>query len=233
MLKKSLFVILTTLLFTSCVNTKGTFVAKENLVFKKKKIFSSRTKDVHVSAGKYKATLKFKTKKKLKLILNGVDNKIIFNIPKGTLLPSNNGTLNLTAGQTKQPYDLFGDVHTEYSSSGQQSSYESCTWTTYRRECRRVCENKADEREPRDRRDTRRDHRRDGNPNGDRRNCRRVCEDVAYTHYGHRNVVYHYNYQDMSLAVELLKPASNQLVANFKGVHHSSTRVVDHSSICR
>ncbi len=225
MLKTPLFILTTLLLLTSCVNTKGTFLAHEGLVFKKKKLFSSRLKDVPVSAGSYQATFKFKTKKKLKLILNGEDKKIVFEIPDGTRLPSHNGTLNLTAEQTGQPYDLFGEIQTEFSRSGQHSDIESCSWTTYRRECRRVCTDKADEREPRDRDDIRRD-RRD-------RNCRRVCEDVPVTHYGHRRVVYHYEYENKQLFVELLKPASNQMVASFKGTDHSSTRVVDHSSVCR
>lgn len=233
MLKTPLFVVTALLLFTSCVNTKGTFIANENLIFKKKKLFSSRLKDVPVKVGQYQATLKFKTKKKLKLYLNDKDSKITFEIPKGTKLPAHNGTLNLTAEQTGQPYDLFGEVQTDFSRSGQRSETESCTWTTYRRECHRVCEDK--DREPRDRDDIRRDRRRDGDRDGRRRNrtCRRVCEDVPVTHYGHRRVVYHYEYEDKKLFVELMKPASNQMVASFSGSHHSSNRVVDHSSICR
>ena len=226
MMKTPLFILTTLLFLTSCVNTKGTFIAHEGLVFKKKKLFSSRLKDVHVGAGSYEATLKFKTKKKLSLILNGEDKKIVFEIPDGTRLPSNNGTLNLTAEQTGQPYDLFGEIQTDFSRSGQHSDYESCSWTTYRRECRQICENKDEEREPRDRDDIRRDRRRDAN-------CRRVCEDVPVTHYGHRNVVYHYEYEYKKLFVELMKPASNQMVASFKGTHNSSTRVVEHSGICR
>lgn len=234
MLKTPLFVITTLLLLTSCVNTKGTFVAEEDLLFKRKKLFSGRLKDVPVRAGNYKATLKFKTKKKLKLILNGEDKKIVFKIPEGTRLPSHNGVLNLTASQTGQPYDLYGEVQTDFSRSGQRSERESCSWTTYRRECHRVCEDK-DDREPRDRDDIRRDRRRDGDRDGRRRNrnCRRVCEDVPVTHYGYRRVVYHYEYEDKKLFVELMKPASNQMVAAFSGSHHSSNRVVDHSGICR
>jgi hypothetical protein len=75
MLKTPLFVITTLLLQTSCVNTKGTLVAEEDLVFKRKKLFSGRLKDVPVHARNYKSTLKFKTKIELSITVVSVDNQ--------------------------------------------------------------------------------------------------------------------------------------------------------------
>ena len=114
----SLFMIF--LLAVSCRDLAGKMDIYEDLVFKKK------GNDIHVYEGNYNAKIKFSSKRKIKLKIDG--KKITFRIPKGSSIPKENGNLYLTPEQTRQPYGLYGQVESKNDYSHKKEGYESCSW---------------------------------------------------------------------------------------------------------
>jgi len=118
---KKLLVILSALSFmVSCEQIDGNLQVLENISLKARKGFKS------ISAGEYKAEIKLKSKRKLRLEVNG--NKFTFKIPRKVKIPTNNGTIKLTSSQVKQPYGINGSVQTEVERTATRYDWEQCSY---------------------------------------------------------------------------------------------------------
>ena len=158
--------------------------------------------NVHLSPGQYDSTLKFKSKKELRLEIQNNNNDITFNIPRGTTLPETRGNINLSAEQTGQPYDLSGSVDTQYDRSGPYTNLESCTYVVRQQVCQR-------------------------NPQGER-----VCHYENVTVYGRRQVQFHYEYELKSFIANFLVPDQNTNIGQFHGSYRDSRTVYDYYGPC-
>lgn len=195
---KSIFLLTAILSLTSCVNLKGVLTTHQTMSFKTKK------KTIHVSQGAHKATIKFKSKKKLQLVLTkGRNKKINFTIPGNVTIPRSNGEIFLTAAQTGQSYDLHGEIDTEYRSGPSQVSVESCSITRRVKECVR-------------------------NDQG-----QRECRMIERTIEGRKRTRYHMDYQDKDLFVTFNVPNSAAIAAKFHGTQHTSNKVIERVGPCR
>lgn len=132
-MRKVLSLVVLPFLFIACDDLKGDFEALQNLEFKNRK-----GETVEVATGNYDAVIKFNSKKKMTLQLEQGEDKIKaeFRIPKGVEFP-NNDTIELTAKQVEQNYDVtISDVN-NVSISDIRRDFESCTVRVPVRRCRR------------------------------------------------------------------------------------------------
>lgn len=137
---KFLFISLIGLLFfTSCETLTGDFTSLGDVVLK-----DSKGKSVVISEGVYlESKVKLKSKKKLKLIVDGKTYE--FKIPKGARIPTDNGSIELTSDQVGQAYDVSGNINTEVNHGNVERSREACDWQEPYSVCtvdsngRRVC----------------------------------------------------------------------------------------------
>lgn len=199
-MKKSLVLVSSLLLLTSCVEkVKGRFETLENLTLKAGK------KEVTVTEGTYRATLGFKTKKKLTLKLS-VDGdagmKITFKLPKGQRISNYNGDFKIPASATGQNYAVHGHVDTKTETSRLYEGVESCTEYERIRKCRRN-------------RDT----------------GERICEDITIAREGKRYYTYFYETDDRIFELDLVNAEGNK-VAFFDGNRRDTRTVRLHSTSC-
>jgi hypothetical protein len=198
-MNKSLALVASVLLLTSCVTkVKGKFDVLENISLKTKK---SR---VTVTEGTYRATLGFKTKKKLiiKLDLNGESGKkITFKLPKGTRISDYQGDFAIPATATGQDYGIKGHVDTKTETSSLYEGVETCYNSEVIRKCRR-------------------------NDQGER-----VCTNVSISVEGRRYYTYFYETDDRIFELDLLNSNGNK-VAMFDGNKRDTRTVRLHSTRC-
>jgi hypothetical protein len=216
-LMKSLICIFCVLLFTACINPKGTFTVSNDMTFRGPKYLFGYGKDLKISEGEYKASLYFQSKKRMILkVKTGTGEKgfteIGFNIPKDVQYPKYSGEILLTSSQTNQYYDIQGLVDTNISESDIFHGTESCTYTIYERVCERVCKT---------------------NKEG-KKKCRKVCEDIPVTYNGSQEVSYHYTYTDKEFTLNVLSPGNDSFepIGTFFGTQHDSDKVYDYKSEC-
>lgn len=102
--------------------------------------FNIKKKTTTVPAGKWAATLKFPSKKEVRLeITNPLEKKttqVSFKVPKGAPLPQENGEFELDSTLSGQPYNVKGSINTEYVDSEEKWDWERCTYNVRRQECR-------------------------------------------------------------------------------------------------
>ncbi|OUR99793.1 hypothetical protein A9Q84_01835 [Halobacteriovorax marinus] len=209
---KSLVILSMALAFVSCNDLDGTFKAKKDLVFKtKKSIFSSKMVKVKVPAGEHKASIKFSSKTKMKIDIKGVDKKIKIKLPKELSINNRNDEFFVAGEDVKQQYDFEGKIKTTYDRSSSHRGTESCTYTTYIRECEKVCRT---------------------NENG-RTRCRRRCESVPVTNHGYQDVEYYYSTRETNLKLKVVDPSTSANLAVFKGYDSDTSKVVTWSGSCR
>jgi hypothetical protein len=209
---KNLVILCMAVAFVSCNDLDGTFKAKQNLVFKtKKSIFSSKMVKVKVPAGEHKAKIKFSSKTKMKIDIDGVDNKIKVKLPKELSINDRNDEFFLAGEEIKQIYDFSGKIKTKYDQSGTHTGTESCTYTTYVKECEKVCHT---------------------NDQG-RTRCRRKCERVPQTNYGYQRVEFHYSTRETTLKLKVLDPSTSESLAQFRGYDSDTDKVITWSGTCR
>lgn len=209
---KNLVILSMALAFVSCNDLDGTFKAKKNLVFKtKKSIFSKKMIDVKVPAGNHSAKIKFSSKTKMKIKIDGVDKKIKVKLPKELSINNRNDEFFLAGEEIKQKYDFSGKIKTTYDHSDTHRGTESCTYTTYIRECEKVCHT---------------------NENG-RTRCERTCQRVPVTNHGYQDVEYYYSTRETNLKLKVVDPSTSENLAVFKGYDSDTSKIQTWSSSCR
>ncbi len=213
---KAVLSILLILTASSCLKLKGSFKAKEDLVFIHTTIFGNK-KEKKVPAGTYQTSFKLQSENLIRLTFkkeNNENSKLVkIQLPEGTHIPRNNGQIILPASETGQKYDLEGAIDTEQSTSGIYHGTESCTYTRYERHCRRVC------------------RQTDDSSSNDRR-CRRKCEYIDVTYYGYQSVSYRYRYTDKRLTLEILQPSTGQSLADYNGTYHRTQKIYEYRGLC-
>lgn len=199
-MKKSLLLIAGTLLFTGCVEkVGGRMDVTEDLKLNLKK------DTVTIKEGTYRATLGFKTKKKLTLKLKtegDAGKKITFDLPKGTILSSRNGDFSLSPAQTGQPYTVNGRVDTVTTTSDLYDGVETCYETITRRRC-----------------------------TTDRQTGERVCHTDSTSVEGRRYYTYFYETDDKVFELDLLN-ADGAKAAFFDGNKRNTRTIRLNSSQC-
>jgi hypothetical protein len=165
----------------------------------------TRGGDEQIAVGEYNAELKFKSKKKLILSFKEGEEtkKYTFRIPKGTEIPTRNGSIALSASDVKQPYDLAGTVATAVTRSEQRSGNETCTYRERYTRCT------VDQ-------------------NG-RRQCYTDYRDVR----GWRFVRYHVRTDTRTLSINLTTPGQRFQSAQFAGGDVEKFRIYEYTGICR
>lgn len=133
MLRQILVGALCTLALVACGKTiDGLLTNTEALTFNvKDKAFS-------LPVGQWETAIKFasKTEVRLDITVPGQKNTVVaFKVLKSNPLPQENGTFELLAQDSGQPYDVSGSVATTHVDSQEQWQQEGCTYQTYRTEC--------------------------------------------------------------------------------------------------
>lgn len=254
---KKLFPILAVgFLVVSCDAIKGNLRVNEELTLKAKKtgLFSSGTKEIKVPVAVYEAKLNptSKTNINLEIEVGGKDQKIPFNMPKGTTIPEVEGRVDILGGDSGQPYDLQANVRTDVSKSNFDQSEscishyrpeQRCITTPASRSCRlipahEVCEDVR----------VRPDRNRDGRPDREieiRRECRVVpareecivrpavtnCHIENVPVYGSHIVNYERTTSVKHIDVDMI--AAGKTVATFNHSNTSSFSTRIGSSICQ
>lgn len=171
MLRKLSLGLVCALAIAACSNTiNGVLVANQTLTFNAKKA-------APLAPGKYEAALKA-SKKEVKLSIDVPGQKkateVSFKVPKSVSLPQENGSFELLAEQSGQPYDVKGTVKTVHVDGQEKWDWESCTYQAQRQECY---------------------YGHNGHPQ---------CYIVTYTVHGTRNVRYFVRNTTQSMDVNLL-----------------------------
>lgn len=204
-----LMALLSALVLTSCMPTKGSFTANKSIKVVHTTAFGNE-KEKTIPAGNYSARFKVTIGKKVKIKLEGNEDVTVkIKLPDGQGLPSHYGDFLIAGKDSGQFFDIQGTRDTQTTSSDITNTTESCSYNTYRTECRRRCRV----------------------IDGERR-CRRVCEDVTVTHYGYKDVSYHYEYTDNSIAFSLLDSVSGEEVGSYSGNKSDSRKVYDYVGPC-
>jgi hypothetical protein len=109
-------------LSASCVKVQGNLKVDEHVLYNK----NGRSKVL--LAGDYKANVTIK-KEELKLKLKGnlENHRLTLKFPKGTVLPSTNGEISVSAQDLKQPFALAGNVKTDVTRSELVTTTERCS----------------------------------------------------------------------------------------------------------
>lgn len=192
---------------TGCINFKGSFTAHEKVKLTHSTVFGNN-KVKTIPAGTYETTFKFSSKDKVKLTFKtaGDDIEVKIKIPEGTNLPSDNGTFKILASRSGQQNNVEGFVNTVRNRSELTRTRESCSYTTYRRECRVVCSGQN--------------------------NCRKVCNDYPVTRYGYQDVEYRYNYTDRTLKLQVVAPNSGEILGEYLGEDKDVEKVYTYRGMC-
>jgi hypothetical protein len=201
MLRKVSLAVLCLFAVVACDKTiDGVLTNSENLTFKIK------NKPVTISAGKWASTIRFASKKEVKLEIEVPNEKkpvaISFKVPKSTPLPQENGEFELLAVQSGQPYDVKGSVNTTYVDSEEKWGWEGCTYQARRHECY---------------------YDYYGRP---------YCRWVYYNVHGQRDVRYYVRQATQNITFHFLT-STGSAAGTFNGVKRSSERVYTYTGICR
>ncbi len=126
------WILLTTLFtLTSCDQISGILSTKEEISFQ-----NTKGKSVTLEALKdYKAAVKIKNKKLIRLKFDEMKDEVEFKIPNESKIPDN-GAFKFSAAEVGQAVDVSGDVKTVVTNSKEMTSYEQCQYTTYEQVCR-------------------------------------------------------------------------------------------------
>ncbi len=211
--------LVTLLVLVSC-KFSGEFEAAKNLELKqvKRTVFGNdKVTVVPVVAGKYVAEVDFDKGvfkgKKLELVLNQNGKKVVeaeFKIPENVVIPEQNGTVVITAQESGQNYDLYGELKTTHTASEVRQSTRRCTYTRSVNRCEERC-----------------------TTTGSTRRCERVCRPVLERHSGYQYYDYRVVTTVKKVDLELYSANTRDEVAQFAGSYSSSSEDVIGSGICR
>jgi hypothetical protein len=170
-------------------------------------------------------------KLKLQVNIGGKTQEVSFKAPKGTKIKSFND-VNLPAEANGQPYNLRGSENTDYNDSEPVRSTESCSFNTMVRDCGyettpRICHNQQSCGLMPD--GTRQCHDVPVCSGGD---TQYVCHDRTITHYGSQDVEYYMSYSTTTRRVDIIDPASQQVVGNFLNTSRDSNKHYLHQGQC-
>jgi len=199
MLRKILVGAMCTLALVACGKTiDGLLTNSEALSF------NVKGKSVAVPVGRWETSIKFASKKEVKLniAIPGRDNvEASFKVLKSNPLPQENGTFELLSQDSGQPYDVSGSVKTTHVDSQEQWQQETCTYQTNYTQCNYT-------------------------PNGT------TCYSVPQTVYGWRQV--RFFVRDTTQEVEFnLLTATRSTAGSFNAVDKDSQKIYTMQSVCR
>jgi hypothetical protein len=190
-----------------CDPFNGTLsIQKATKVFAKAR--RGRLQTVTLQPASYSASLDFKSKTRAELIVRGMNNKIKIplNIPKGTILPRRNGTINLPSRSTGQPFDLKGKISTQVGETEIYYDSESCVYYISERVCRR--------RQDRDGR------------------TRRVCQNENIQYRGYRDVAYYNRTTTKRLNLKLYSAGRSRSRGKFLGQNTKREKIYTNRGRC-
>lgn len=186
-----------------CKTFHGSLNAHEDLKFKIKK------KDVVVSAGMKDVKINFPSKKKIILEVSVAGNnnnpKIEFAIPKKNQLPAYSGRIELLAAESKQLYDIVGELDSDFEKTPMERERVACSIKVKGEECEVVVI----------------DGTRDS-----------VCKEITRTFHGERDREFHYSITHQRLDLQLLSPTDGRVVADLGGYHRDSQKITDWEGPC-
>jgi len=133
---------------------------------------------------------------------NGKRARIKIKTPRH-FIPSRNGQFSLSSLQTKQPFDLSGNVGTQSNRSSSRYREETCTYRQPVRNCR------IDER--------------------GRRICRTVNEEIR----GTRTIRYHILHERINTHLDFFSPDSTDKLADLNSFEAKNTMVTEYRAQCR
>lgn len=198
------------LLSTSCLKLDGSLRVTESLSVKEKYGFLNlKTRTIKIDPATYSAVVKVKSDKNMVLQLES--GKKTIDIPvkaeKDLNIPRD-GKFTIAGSKIGQPFNINGVINTDYESSPETRTVESCTINSTRTECERVCDKATGK-------------------------CERVCRDITISIDGHRDVIYHYSTVTRTLELELSKAGSSAVAATFNGRDTDTSKVYDMEGSCR
>lgn len=219
--------ITTCLLLSACDESyEGQLSLQQPITLKMKK-----DADLVVPMGSMPAKIKASSDKvKLKLTVDGKEREVSFKLPKGVKIRSFND-VNILPEASGQPYALRGSENTDYNDSMPMRGTESCSYNTSERECGyettpRTCHNEQTcHLTPAGQQCT-------SVPVCSGGETRYVCRDRTITHYGSKEVEYYVTYSTTSRQVNIIDPASQQVVGNFSNTSHDSNKHYTHQGPC-
>jgi hypothetical protein len=133
MLRKLLVGVACVLSAVACTKTiDGVLTNSEALTF------NVKNKSVSIPAGRWETTVKIPGKKEVKLVITTQNNQkteVSFKVLSSAPLPQENGTFELLAADSGQPYNVNGSVKTTHVDSETQWQTESCMYQVQRQEC--------------------------------------------------------------------------------------------------
>ncbi len=117
-----LFLMLTVVLSTACVQFKGNLNVDQHLMYKK------NNSTQLLLAGDYKASAKMK-EDKIVLKLDGTfeKHKMTLNFPKNSQLPTTNGDIDFSGQQINQPFAVKGHLATAITRTTEVTATERCS----------------------------------------------------------------------------------------------------------
>lgn len=219
---KNLMILTIALVFGGCYqkSVQGKLSVYETLTLNKgKKVFEIQPDD-------YTAKLNLNGKKKFQLVIPGVKGKTFtFKFPKQFVVPRNEGQLKLLANDLNQPVDVDLNFTTDTTRSAEQNATETCSRTYNDRVCNyettpggRICRD---------------DHHGHRTCRYEPPRRRRVCRTIPRTEYGSREVTFRTVTKETYFNADLLKPNTDNLMANFIGREIKTKRENLYQGPCR
>ncbi len=211
-MKNLLGIIAVSILASSCVELTGRLDVKEPFsVTRKSGLLNLGRKKITVEPKLYNASIKIISRQDFNLKLES-DAKIIIPVRATEELKfPENGEINISHKIIDQPFDVKGNVQTNYTSTESQEAIEDCSVTLTEKRCDKVCEPTAKDQAPK---------------------CSVVCRDVPVQFPGDKLVRFHYTTKTITLDIELLKAESASELASFNGLDRDTYRVTEFEGRC-
>lgn len=214
------------LFLTACdEDYSGVLSLQQQVVLKLKK------SDLVLPAGNYNTEISASSSKvKLKVQVNGAEQKVEFKLAKGVKIKTFND-VDLAPDVSGQPYRIKGDENTEYEDSSSVRTTESCTYSTIERQCgyergpqqcttQTTCANQAD-------------------PNTCQsvRTCvdgptQYICRDVSVSHSGTHDVEYYMTYWTTTRHLQVIDSATNAALGVFSNQTTDSNKHYTYQGAC-
>jgi hypothetical protein len=211
-MKNLLGILALSVLATSCVELSGRLDVKEPFsVTRKSGFLNLGRKKMTVEPKLYNASIKILGRQDFNLKLES-DTKIIIPVQASQELKfPENGEISISHRIIDQPFDVKGNVQTNYTSTDSQEAVEDCSVTLTENKCEKVCEPAVKDQAPK---------------------CAVVCRDVPVQFPGDRLVRFHYTTKTIILDMELLKANSESSLASFNGQDSDTYRVSEYEGRC-
>lgn len=207
-------VAMASLSLTACNELSGTLTLKETL-----NVVDKKGRAVSVPKGNFASEFEYdQDDREIKLEIKDIDGKkdvdLKLRVPAGTQVPTHNGLFSLSGAEVGQNFNLQGELDTDVEVGPRTSGSESCTYTERDYVCDRVCYERVDR-------------------NGKKyRDCQKECGYQDVTHYGSREVEYHYVTTTVSVEAELTDLKDNGVLGELSVARSGSEIIYDYYGSC-